>query len=77
MIFENLHQISTGFFDKYNELFRTEKPLTLNGYIYGTFFKDEKEKEIKLNKLDNFLILGISPKIQLIIYLNQFYRDVH
>ena len=77
MIFANLHQISTGFFEKFNELFRIEKPLTLNEYIYGTFFKDEKDKEIKLNKLDNFLILGICPKIQLIIYLNKFYRDLY
>ena len=62
LIFENMHQVSTEVFERFNELFGTETTLTLNEDIYGTFFNDEKDKAINLKKLDNFLILGICPE---------------
>ena len=55
LIFKDIHEVSTEIFERFNELFGSERILSLNEDIYGTLFKQRKD-EISINKfikLDN------------------------
>ena len=61
IIFKNINEISTEIFERFNELFGTERILTLNEDIYGTFFDNKNQvlsKSINLKMLDNIYIFA-------------------
>ena len=70
IIFKNIHEVSTEIFERFNELFGTERILSLNEDIYGTFFnnpkKDDNEKmtnkSINLKDDLNIFIFATCPE---------------
>ena len=63
MIFENIHQVSTEVFERFNELFGGERILSLNEDIYGTLFSEnEKNKIIHVKNINNFHIFATCPE---------------
>ena len=66
VIIENIHQVSTEVFERFNELFGGERILSLNEDIYGTFFsEDENKKEnkiINVKKFTKFYIFATCPE---------------
>ena len=66
LIIENIHQVSTEVFERFNELFGSERILSLNEDIYGTFFsendKAEENKIIDVKKINNLHIFAVCPE---------------
>ena len=66
IIIENIHQVSTEVFERFNELFGGERILSLNEDIYGTFFSENKEnkenKIINVKKINNIYIFATCPE---------------
>ena len=68
LIFENIHQVSTEVFERFNELFGTEGILSLNEDIYQTFFSEQKKEQfkqiIKLKEFNdnNIIFIGTCPE---------------
>jgi len=55
LIFKDIHEVSTEIFERFNELFGSERILSLNEDIYGTLFKQKKDERAinKFIKLEN------------------------
>ena len=55
LIFKDMHEVSTEIFERFNELFGSERILSLNEDIYGTLFKQKKDERAinKFIKLEN------------------------
>ena len=53
IIFKNIHEVSTEIFERFNELFGSERILSLNEDIYGTLFKTKKEEEKVISRMIN------------------------
>ena len=65
IIFKNINEISTEIFERFNELFGTERILSLNEDIYGTFFNNKNQalnKLINLKTLDNIYFFATCPE---------------
>ena len=71
LIFKDIHQVSTEIFERFNELFGTERILSLKEDIYGTLFNNsqEGEKDKKIKKIidlksldDNIYIIATCPE---------------
>ena len=63
IIIENIHQVSTEVFERFNELFGGERILSLNEDIYGTYFSEKKEnKVINVKKFPKMYIFATCPE---------------
>ena len=63
IIFKNVHEVSTEIFERFNELFASERILSLNEDIYGTLFKNEEiDKSINLKSLNSIYIFATCPE---------------
>ena len=68
IIFKNVHEVSTEIFERFNELFGTERVLSLNEDIYGTLYKSNNpeyklnNKSIDLRLIDNIYIFATCPE---------------
>ena len=65
LIFKNVQEVSTEIFERFNELFGSERVLSLNEDIYGTLFKSENEKvdkSIDLKLLGKIHIFATCPE---------------
>ena len=61
-ILKNIHLVSTEVFERFNELFGSERILSLNEDIYGTFFLENENKIIKLNDVKSVQIIATCPE---------------
>ena len=68
LIFKNIHQVSTEVFERFNELFGTERILSLNEDIYQTFFSEHKKEQfkqiisLKEFNYNNIIFIGTCPE---------------
>ena len=63
IIFKDIHKVPTEIFERFNELFSSERILSLNEDIYGTFFSENTiNKVIDLNQLKDVLIIATCPE---------------
>jgi hypothetical protein len=65
IIFKNINEVSTEIFERFNELFGSERILSLNEDIYGTLFKKQNgitDKSINLNIYTNYYIFATCPE---------------
>ena len=65
IIFKNIHEVSMEIFERFNELFSSERILSINEDIHGTLFKSKNEpidKSINLKFLDNIYFFATCPE---------------
>ena len=66
LIFKNVQEVSTEIFERFNELFGSERVLSLNEDIYGTLFPSKKDKiidrAINLKFMDKIYIFATCPE---------------
>ena len=63
IIFKDIHKVPTEVFERFNELFSSERNLTLNEDIYGTFFSDnDNNKIIDAKQMDNIDLIATCPE---------------
>ena len=76
IIFKDIHKVPTEVFERFNEFLSSERILSLNEDIYGTFFSDNDDnKIIDVKQMDNIEIIATCPENSFQALLNQFYQD--
>ena len=63
IIFKDIHKVPTEVFERFNEFLSSERILSLNEDIYGTFFSDNDDnKIIDVKQMDNIEIIATCPE---------------